>query len=296
MISILIPVHNYQISVLVNEIHRQMSLTNVDFEILCFDDKSEKYVAENKLAIDSLSFAKIIISKENIGRTKSRQALCNASSYDWLLFLDADVMPKNDQFIATYLDKLNSGYEAIFGGIAYKSSKPNKEAILRWKYGRTCEEVDGKKRNLKPYQQVVSANFIIKKDIFNMINSKIDAKGYGLDNHFAALLKQNSTKILHINNEVYHLGLENNMTYIKKAEDCIITLLSLYNEGMMVQHNNKLLSTFVFLKRIKMNYFMSFIYKKFNSIITKNLLSNNPKILLLQFYKLSYICFKDLNR
>jgi len=296
MISILIPIYNYQISGLVNEIYRQLSIANVKFEIICFDDKSEKYVAENKLAVDALSNAKTINSKENIGRTNSRQALCNASVYDWLLFLDADVMPKTDQFIATYLDKLNSGYQALFGGIAYKNTKPNKDAILRWKYGRTCEEVDEQKRNLKPYQQVVSANFMIKKDVFNNINSKIEAKGYGLDNHFASLLKQDNIKILHINNEVYHLGLENHMTYLKKAEECIITLLSLYDNRKMVQHNNKLLSTFVFLKRLKMNYLMAFFYKKFHSIISKNLLSNNPKILLLQFYKLSYICFKDLNR
>jgi glycosyltransferase involved in cell wall biosynthesis len=294
MISILIPTYNYNISSLVSEIHKQATTANIPFEIICFDDKSEKYVLENKTTIDSLPNAKIITSKYNLGRTEARQKLCNESIYNWLLFLDADVMPKDDCFFQNYAEQIKSVNDAIYGGITYLNEKPKNEFILRWKYGRTYEDIPARNRNHKPYQVITSGCFLIRKAIFFKINSQIDRKSYGLDNYFASLLKQNNIKVLHINNEVYHNGLESSMTYVKKSEECIITLLWLYNKKKMLKHDNKLLSLFVLLKKFKLNYLMLLFYNIFNSAIKKNLVSPEPNLYLLQIYKLSYICYKDL--
>jgi len=294
MISILIPTYNYDISNLLIEIHKQASKANIKFEIICFDDNSEKYVLENKTAIDNLPNAKIISSEKNLGRVHARHTLLNTSKFNWLLFLDADVMPKSNTFIQNYIEGIHLNFDVMFGGFAYHKKRPDNNAILRWKYGRIYEEVDAKKRNLKPHQLIISANFFIKKTIFNTINSQIDRKSYGLDNYFAALLKQNNIKVLHINNEVFHNGLESSITYVKKAEECIITLLWLYNKKKMLKHDNKLLSLFVLLKKIKLNYVMLLFYNTFSSAIKKNLVGPEPNMYLLQIYKLSYICYKDL--
>lgn len=295
MISILIPIYNYNISTLAKIVHEQAIKTNIEFEIICFDDNSEKYKPENKSTINSLSNTKIITSDKNLGRIHARQILSNESNYDWLLFLDADVIPKHNNFIECYLNKVNSNHDAIYGGFAYTKEKPSNDSILRWKYGKSFEEIDAKKRNSKPYQLIISANFFIKKTIFNKINSKISRKSYGLDNYFGALLKQNSINVLHVNNEVYHFGLENSLTYLKKSEEAILTLLWMYNEEKISHHSNKLLSVFVFLKKIKLNYLMMLFYKTFNAKMKRNLIGINPDIYLLQLYKLSYISYKDLN-
>ncbi len=295
MISILIPIYNYNISNLVNIVHEQAIKTNVKFEIICFDDKSKNYINENKAAINSLKHAKIILSEKNVGRTKARQILSNESDYDWLLFLDSDVIPKSDKFIKRYIEKINSKYEAFFGGFAYSESKPDNESVLRWKYGKKHEEIDAKKRNLNPHQLIISANFFIKKSIFNSINSKITRKSYGLDNYFGAMLKQKNINVFHLNNEVYHYGLEKSSTYLNKSEESVITLLWMYNEEQITNHANKLLNMFILFKKLKLNYLAILFYKAFNSRIKKNLISYNPNIPLLQIYKLSYICYKDLN-
>jgi hypothetical protein len=294
MISILIPTYNYNISSLVNKIHKQVTNANVPFEIICFDDNSEKYVLENTLTINRLEQTTIILSDKNIGRTNARQLLSNKSKYNWLLFLDADVIPKSANFIKKYIDLVDSQYKVIYGGLSYSRIKPEHKSILRWKYGKTYEEVDAKKRNLKPHQLITSGNFMIMKMTFERINSQINRKSYGLDNYFAALLKQNNIKVLHINNEVFHNGLESSLTYIKKSEECIITLLWLYNKHKMLGHDNKLLSLFVLFKKIKLNYAMLLFYNTFSSAIKKNLVSPSPNMYLLQLYKLSYICYKDL--
>jgi hypothetical protein len=295
MISILIPVYNYNSSNLVCEIHKQATNANIEFEIICFDDCSEKYIYENKISTDSLPNTRIINSEKNLGRIQARQILSDESVYEWLLFLDADILPKSDKFIEHYVNTTNSDYDVVYGGFAYKKEPPNNDSILRWKYGKTFEEIDAEKRNINPYQVIISANSFIKKSVFKKVNSKIERKSYGLDNYFAALLKQNNISVLHINNEVYHFGLENSVVYLKKVEESIITLLWLYNERKMVEHKNKLLSIFVNVKRFKLNYLMSFIYHIFNLKIKRNLLSKNPNMVLLQLYKILYICYKDLN-
>lgn len=296
MLSILIPVYNYNITALVCEIHKQITETNIKFEIICFDDKSEKYITENKAIIDSLNYTRIILSKKNIGRTSARQILSDNSTYNWLLFLDADVMPKYDKFIKNYINKISLDYDVIFGGFAYANTKPKSDTILRWKYGKKFEEVDAEKRNLKPYRIIISANFLIKKTIFDKVNSKIERKCYGLDNYFASLLKQNNIKVSHLNNEVYHFGLESSEIYLNKVKEAIITLLWALNNDKMAKHDNKLLSVFEKFKRYKLNFLMAIFYKYFSSFIKKNLLDVNPNIYLLQFYKLLYICYKDLNK
>ncbi len=51
MLSILIPTYNYNIVALVSEIHRQISNTEIPFEIICLDDASTVFVAENLTSV-----------------------------------------------------------------------------------------------------------------------------------------------------------------------------------------------------------------------------------------------------
>ena len=129
-----------------------------------------------------------------------------------------------------------------------------------------------------------------------MTNSKIIDKTYGLDSYFGSLLKQNNIKVLHIDNEVFHMGIEKSATYLKKKEEASDTLLTLLNENKIVVHNNNLLSWFLALKRFRLHYFFSYFFILFNSILKKNLLSSYPIITLLQFYRLSYMCYSYLKR
>lgn len=296
MLSILIPVYNYDISELVLEIHSQLSKTGLEFEILCRDDKSDKFSKRNKSIIESLAYSTYHQSGRNIGRTSSKQFLAEKAIYNWLLFLDADVLPKTNLFIENYLACTKLNYKAIFGGFTYPLQHQSEEGILRWKYGKKYEEVTSKKRNLKPHQLIISANFLINKEIFIIINSQINRKSYGLDNYFAALLKLNTINVLHIDNEVYHNGLEKNSTYIKKSEEAISTLLWMYNDKGIRDFDHKLLSFFIASKKIKLNYIFVITYNIFGNLILKNLKSKSPNTSLLQVYKLLYISYKDFKQ
>lgn len=295
MLSILIPVFNYRVSNLIFEIHKLAILENIAFEIIYLEDGSKLYIEENNAELKSLKNCRRVISNSNIGRTASRDKLAHEAIYDWLLFLDADVFPRKKSFIKDYVDSMNSKKaEVVYGGFAYEKTKPNPQYILRWKYGCTYEQVDSKTRNLKPYRIVISANFLIKKAVFQRINSRIKRKSYGLDNFFGAILKTENIKVRHINNEVIHYGLDSNISYLNKIREAVSELLWLYYNEPSFVHDNSLLKTFTTLKKYKLTFLLSLFYKAFNSIIEKNLKGTKPKMLLLQVYKVSYMCNKDL--
>lgn len=294
MLSILVPIYNCNIERLVDEIHQQAINCSIDFEIICFDDNSKLFLDENKAALAKLSNTYLITSKSNLGRAAARRRLCNASKYNWLLFLDADVLPKHNTLLQNYIDSISSGYDAFFGGFAYSEKIPNHKNRLRWIYGKKYEEVKASVRNLRPYRLIISANFLIKKDIFQTIAINFDKKAYGLDNYFASLLRQQNIRVKHLDNEVYHLGLETNKIFLKKTEDAIATLLWAVNNKKIHEHDHKLLSVFLKLKKVKLNYAFSFLYPIFASALKNILVSSKPNVYVLQLYKLFYICYKDL--
>jgi glycosyltransferase involved in cell wall biosynthesis len=160
MISILIPVYNYNVSNLLQEIHRQCTHAKLKFEIICYDDNSTQYILENNNTVEALEYTRIIPSKKNLGRIQARQILSDHSIYDWLLFLDADVLPKSKNFLEQYIHKTTIGYDVIYGGFAYTKTQPNTNAILRWKYGKRFEEIDAKKRNFKALSSYYFSQFL----------------------------------------------------------------------------------------------------------------------------------------
>lgn len=288
MLSLLIPTYNYNISELLTSVHKQLELAHIPFEIIVFEDGS----TSPNPSYTHLKYTKVITSKNNVGRVKARKFLAEQATYNWLLFLDADVMPKNPTFITDYLAQLSKGYDAIFGGFYYKNTPPNETLMLRWKYGKTKEQVPSRIRNKTPYKIIISANCLIKKDLFLEINKAMNhSKGYGFDNLFAALLKENNCKVLHIDNEVHHLGIENSLRYLKKKEEAALTLLKLEKEGLITAHDNDLLNLYTTLKTYYLTGVGRLFFKVFGPVLKKQLTGKNPNINLLQVYRISFMCY-----
>lgn len=293
MLSVLIPTYNYNISALISALHTQLMEQAIAFEIIVLEDGSTKNINSNP----HLSATTIIKNDVNNGRVKARQLLAFKAKYEWLLFLDADVLPKSNLFISNYIKAMALDYDAFFGGFAYSKTTPEPSFMLRWKYGKTKEQVPAATRNKTPYKVIISANYLIKKQIFNSINTKIkDTKGYGFDNYFGALLQDNTIKILHLDNEVYHLGIEKSEWYLKKKEQAALTLLHFYKTEGFNNHSNDLLKLFSTVNRLKLVGLFSLFYKTFKQSMTKNLLGLSPSITVLQLYKISFMCYAYHNK
>ncbi len=296
MLSVLIPVYNYNIVALVDELHEQLLDSDITFEIKCLDDDSSLEFIENNKSINKLSNVSYSISQQNNGREITRQLLAESAKYEYLLFLDADTMPCENSFIKNYLGQLNTDVKALFGGISYNAKRPNVEFLLRWTYGISKESIPASQRNKAPYRTITSPNFLIDKNTFIHFNSKIKRKDYGFDVYFASLLQTDKIAILHIDNAVEHLGIEKSEIYLTKSEFALRTYHFLLNEDKILGNDNGLLGLFIKLKRLKLNYVFSLIFKHFKNQFKTNLLGADPSITLFQFYRLSYLCNYDLEK
>lgn len=118
MLSILIPTYNYNVYNLVLELHIQCLESGIIFEIIVIDDGSNTRILENE-KINTLSYSSYEKLKSNIGRSKIRNLLAQKGNYQWLLFLDADVFPKNKNFISAYIQCINNEEKTVNGGLLY---------------------------------------------------------------------------------------------------------------------------------------------------------------------------------
>lgn len=290
MISILIPTYNYNITALIKALDTQLQNIAPNYEVICYEDGSSKFIEENNDVVKTIENAKHIISEKNKGRVTTRQSLAEMAKYDWLLYLDADVIPRQTSFLHDYLTYTNEVYDAIYGGYEYESKKPEKQFSLRWKYGKKHEYVPADIRNKTPYKIIISGNFLIKKSIFLDINSRIENDGYGYDNYLGALMKSNAIKVFHIDNNVIHYGLDTNTIFLQKVEKAVETIFEINQKHVSASTENSLLEFYKKVKYLGLSKLIAFIYNISKSTLRKQILSSNPNLTLLQFYKLGYLC------
>jgi glycosyltransferase involved in cell wall biosynthesis len=293
MLSVLIPVYNYNITSLVHKLHSQITACDINFEIICLDDGSTvNYIEQNK-EINKLPRTSYKLSSTNSGIAITRDKLVASASYEWIILLDADVAIESNDYITKYLDEVKKGHEVIFGGICYHSLKPETHELLRWKYGKKYEQKEASYRNLKPYKNTSAGNLCIKKSIYQLFALKEVGDNYGMDIFLGPQLKHNGINVQHINNCVIHLGLENSLNYLKKTERAVETLLSLYQKDKIILHENTLLTVFLQLKKLRIYMLVGGLFKISKSLLISNLISDRPNMVLFQFYKIGYMCLLE---
>jgi hypothetical protein len=290
MLSILIPTYNYNVVPLVLELKKQADNLGIDYEILVQDDVSQLFINENS-AINSFSNCNFSINTENLGRGKNINLLCSKSKYEYVLIMEADSFPENEFYLKNYIQLLSKSTSIIFGGVKYPKKNPSKEKILRWKYGNCRETKSLKHRLNNEYDFVFTWNLLIRKDILlrNPFPEFIHEYGYE-DLVFIKKLKLDTVAISHIENPLIHYNDEYSIEFIKKSEIAVQTLYSLINTQNIDYKDTKLSSVYLHLKKLHLIRLVQAIYSKTKQQLVNNLLSENPNLYILDFYKLGYFC------
>ena len=287
MISILIPCYNYNAYDLVSRLEKECLTLGIVFEIICIDDASFSALNEVNQKINILTNCKFFESKKNIGRSANRQLLSQKAQYKWLLFIDVDVNPLNDNFIEVYLNEIKKGFEVVFGGFNYKKIESTN---LRYLFGKSREDIPCIKRNKNPYKYIISSNFLVKKVIFDKINKSININGYGMDYFFGALLKENLVSINHIDNEVTHYGLDDNSKFLTKTKEALKNLYHLNNNDLINKNDITILKYYRILNFFGLRKTTSMAINMFSKTIESNLKGSHPNLFIFDLYRLSYLC------
>ncbi|NNT72785.1 glycosyltransferase family 2 protein [Flavobacterium sp. IMCC34852] len=293
MISILIPTYNFNTLPLVEELHKQAVLENIDFEIIVVDDASPiNEVTEINSKINLLSQCRFERNETNLGRGQNRNLLISKAQYDWVLLMDCDMYPKSKNFLKIYLKSLaKSNNKVVFGGLIYFDEKPKDDEVLRWIFGKNREEIPLKKRLSNPYHYTLISNILVRKEVLLSHPFDRDIYHYGYEDIVLILgLKNHHIPITHIENPAFHLNLEKSAVFLEKFHYSLQNLKQIIDKKIIHPEDTTLTKTYVKIEQLKLVGFATFLFKIFKKLFIKNLLSKNPSIFLFDLYRLGYFC------
>jgi len=289
MLSVLISVYNQDPASLVHGLLKQLKDSGQSYEIIIGNDGSGLEFVPLIKALENLSGVECIHT-ENIGRSRIRNLLAEKAKYQYLLFIDGDAEICNDRYILNYL-KTAVPDAVVCGGTAYNSERPEKrEEYLRWKYGVNREAVPAMVRSAKPYMNFSSFNFLIPSAVFKMIRFNETIMQYGHEDTLLGIeLRINKIRIIHIDNQLIHNGLDSSKIFLEKTRDSLLSLSGLYgnydNPGILTEHV-RLLRKYDQMKKRKLLWLISALSSGTGKIMRRNLMGRNPSLLVLDLYKL----------
>jgi hypothetical protein len=285
MISVCIPVFNFNITALVDELSKQSSELNVPTEIIIIDDCSEFFKSENKKAAQALKYIEL---PENIGRSKIRNLFLEYAKYEYLLFLDCDSLVVRNDFLSKYLEVLKKESSVICGGRIYPDQPPGRSKMLSWKHGVHKESMSVDVRKANPNKSFMTNNFVVAKECMNKIKFDERITKYGHeDTLFGYELAKQHIEITHIDNPVLNGDIETNEVFLKKTKQGVINLVHILS---FLKHDEE------FVKNVSLlNYYektKSFrgiqyvLYKIFRRPIYYFLKKGYVSLKIFDFYKL----------
>ncbi len=243
MLSILIPTYNTNLHPLVSELQAQLNDCQVDYEIIIEDDaSSDKSIQYHNSLLGEMEHVTYLENSENSGRSKTRNHLADTARYPYLLFLDCDARIKKTSFIAYYLHFISVKKDqnpefAVSGGLSYRDDLPEKSKHLRYKYGIKREVRSAKERSEHPYSHFTPFNLLITKSVFEKCRFDESLTDYGYEDTFFGLdLEEAEIPLYHIDNELYHDGLDENRDFLVKTEVSVRNLDKLYKAGKVSDH------------------------------------------------------------
>ncbi|MCG1035826.1 glycosyltransferase family A protein [Polaribacter sargassicola] len=285
MLSVLIPIYNYNSYNLVKELHQQLLKEAISFEIICLDDASKSDLNLENEKINKLLFSSFSILKKNIGRSAIRNLLASKAKFNWLLFLDADVLPTSSSFISNYIKHFNTKNTVFCGGLKYQN-KESIKGLLRYKYGKKHEEISVEERVKNAEKYFFTSNFLIEKKAFSVIKFEEKLLKYGREDFlFSIGLKENNYKITHIENEVFHLGIDNNSAFVAKTKNAMENLIFLSEEGLLQKKELSILNFLSFLSVVKIDFLLA----KMTLFFEKKAIDRGS-VFFLNCLKICYLC------
>jgi glycosyltransferase involved in cell wall biosynthesis len=295
MISLLIPVFDYDIVALVHSMKSALGKVPEFCEILIGDDGSSAEYREKYRSLEG-DGVKLVISEKNIGRAAIRNRLALEAKGDFLLFIDADAMLPGtaEAYMLKWLPMMKA-YRVLCGGTLYHESPPgDPDKLLRWKYGKRKEQLKAAERNKHPHVSFSTFNVLIDKSVFSKIRFNEELKQYGHEDTLMGYqLKKAGIDILHIDNGLMHEGLESNKEFLSKTKLGIENLSKLYDnvtDKKAFSETVRILRVYNRLRFFRLTRILAGIFIRYRDRMEIKLDSSNTSLRLFGFYKTCMFC------
>ena len=220
-----------------------------------------------------------------------------------MLFIDADTyLPSTaEAYMLGWIPMMNT-YRVICGGILYHDAPPgDPDNLLRWKYGKWKEQKRASERNKNPYAWFSTFNVLLSRDIFSKIRFNEELKQYGYEDRLMGYqLKKAGIDILHIDNGLFHEGLETNKEFINKTKLGIENLSWLYNnvtDKRSFSKTVRVLKTYNWLKFFRITRILAWIFIRFRERLEIRIEAGKHSLLWFRIFKVALFCtFREIHR
>lgn len=293
MLSILIPEYNYNCTKLVNDLYAQCQKAGFPFEILVMDDSSTLHKEENRTLseIPGCRFIEVGQVGQNLGCTKTKNSLASLAQYPYLLIIDCDMGVVDDRYIQRYAEAMGKA-PVVIGGSRYCEEKVDADRLLRWHYGRNRESLPAAIRNQHPWKATITQNAMIEKSLFDNIHFDEQFKDYGHeDTLWGITLKQNGIQVLHIDNQLYHNGLDKSEVFLAKSLKAVekyVTVPQIRTREAI--KDIRIFKAYNTVKKLRLDRLLALKYRYAGKCMVRNLCGKHPSLFIFDFYRLSYLC------
>lgn len=304
-LSILIPTYNDVCAGLVADLHRQAVACGTDYEIVVADDGStDADVMSQNRAVNALPHCRCMERGENSGRAAIRNFLARQARYEWLLFIDGDMVVRHDDYLQNYIAAAGIGLQndapaadggqpdVVYGGLTIG---PLTDGNLRSMYEHAAAPHHTlAHRQAAPYHDFHTANFMIRREL--MLSHPFDSRFryYGYEDVlFGKQLKEHGIGIMHIDNALSFERFESNRHFMDKTEEGLRTLYHFRDE---LHGYSRLLEPFSTWYAPLLTTLFGGLYTMLAAPVRRNLAGEHPKLWLFQYYKMGYMAWLHQHR
>lgn len=224
--SIVTPVYKNDPSLLLQSLLNEANKTsnNLRTEIIIIDDgsdSSELVKLINKFVLEFNIPVKFISLIKNMGRSFARNKLMEEAKGNYILFLDSDMLPDNDNFIKKWVDLIDEkSPEIAFGGFTILQASDDKKYDLAKELASKSDCINAKERTKRGALAVATSNLLVRKDIMQTIPFDCGFSGWGWEDVDWALRANSSGfNVIHYENSATHMGLDEANDLLKKLKN-----------------------------------------------------------------------------
>lgn len=214
-LSIVMPVYKNDPSRLLSALAQELKSSEIstNVEILILDDGSQMPELSQSIVthINAINApAKFIALANNRGRANARNILIENSSGDYLLFLDSDMLPDSDDFIAKWQGFIDRTAPSIaYGGFSMLQASKAPEYALARALAARIDCLDAQERTLRGPLAVATSNLLVRRDIMLAVPFDSDFVGWGWEDvDWALRANAANYSVVHVEIPATHLGID----------------------------------------------------------------------------------------
>jgi glycosyltransferase involved in cell wall biosynthesis len=218
-LSVLTPFHKHDPSALL----QRMAPASRDIEFVLLDDgsASAELLSNVVKAAEALKTSvRIVIWARNRGRAAGRNRLIEEARGEYVLFLDADLIPDQSDFLHRWLTTIRNERPLVaFGGLSLEQAEETPDTALHFNLFGRSDCAPARLRARAAAQSTAASNLLARRDFLLATPFDDGFTGWGFEDTDWALTAARHTLIQHIDNPVTHAGLDTIPTLMRKSAE-----------------------------------------------------------------------------